>query len=77
VDALPIIIALDVGEQFAPGLVPGRPSSLVDELDLEGMEEALRRGIIVTTVYSMVGMTKSAPVRMPVGQRVVMVFRRV
>ena len=27
--------------------------------------------------YSMVGMTKSAPARMPVGQRVVMVFRRV
>lgn len=52
VDALPIIVSLDVGEQVAPGLVPGRPSSLVDELDLMCMEEALHRGIIVTTAGS-------------------------
>ena len=36
VDALPIVVALDVGEQVAPGFVPGCPSSLVSELDLEG-----------------------------------------
>jgi len=47
VDALPIVVALNVGEQVASSLVPGRPSSLVDELDLEGMEEALHRGVIL------------------------------
>lgn len=36
-DALPIVIALDVGEQVASGLVPCRPSSLVGEFDLEGI----------------------------------------
>ena len=44
-DALPIVVALDVGEQVASGLVPGRPSSLVDEFDLEGMKEAFHRGV--------------------------------
>lgn len=47
-DTLPIVVALDVGEQVAPGLIPGRPSSLVDEFDLEGVEEAFHRGVVVT-----------------------------
>ena len=51
-DALPIVVALDEGEQVASGLVPGRPSSLVDELDLVVVEEALHRGINVTTAGS-------------------------
>jgi hypothetical protein len=45
-DALPIVVALDVSEQVASGLVPGSPSSLMDELDLERVEEALQRSII-------------------------------
>ncbi len=44
---LPIVVALDVGEQIAPRFIPGRPSSLLDELDFKGVEEALHRGIIV------------------------------
>ncbi|GJD63381.1 hypothetical protein MPEAHAMD_3548 [Methylobacterium frigidaeris] len=39
-DALSSTIAFDVGEQVAPGLIPVRPSSLVDEFDSEGVEEA-------------------------------------
>ena len=42
VDALRIVVAFDVGEQVASGLVPGRPSSLVNEFDLESMEEGKR-----------------------------------
>lgn len=46
-NALPIGVALDVSEQFASCLVLGRPPSLMDELKLEGEEEALHRSIIV------------------------------
>lgn len=37
VDALPIALAFDVGEQVASGRVPSRPSALVDEFDREGV----------------------------------------
>ena len=37
-DALPIVVAFDVSEQVASGLVPGRPLSLVDKFDLESVE---------------------------------------
>ena len=62
-DALPIVVALDEGEQVASGLVPRRPSSLVDELDLEVVEEALHRGINVTIAGSAHGGR-----RLPVGE---------
>ena len=48
VDALPIVVAFDVGEQVASGLVPGRPSSLVNEFDPESMEEAFHGSVVVT-----------------------------
>ena len=51
-DALPIVVSFDGGEQVASGLVPGRPSALVDEFDLEGVEEALHRGVVATAVRS-------------------------
>jgi hypothetical protein len=44
-DALPIDVAVDVGEQVAASLVPGRPSSLVNEFDLKSMEEALHGNV--------------------------------
>ena len=46
-DALPVVVAFDVGEQVASGLVPGRPPALVDEFDLQGMEEALHGSVVV------------------------------
>lgn len=46
-DALPIVVALDVSEQVASRLIPSCPSSLMDELDVEGVEEALHWGVIV------------------------------
>ncbi len=49
---LNIVIAFDVGEQVPSGLVPGRPSSLVDEFDLEGVEEAFHRGVVVAAAGS-------------------------
>ena len=45
---LPIVVALNVREEIAPGLVPGRPPPLVDKFHLQGVGEALHRGIIVT-----------------------------
>jgi len=49
VDALPIVVAFDISEQVASGFVPGRPSSLVDEFHLQGVEEAFHRRIVVAT----------------------------
>ena len=42
VDAPSIVVAFDVGEQVAPGMVPRGPASLVDEFDFQRMEEALQ-----------------------------------
>ncbi len=41
VDPLPIVVAFEVSEQVATGLVACGPSLLVDEFDLERMKEAL------------------------------------
>lgn len=46
-EPLSIVVALDVSEQVVSGLIPGRPSSLVDDSDLEGVEEALHRGVVL------------------------------
>ncbi len=40
-DALPIVVALDVSKQVASPLILGCPLSLMDELNLEGMEKNL------------------------------------
>ena len=42
------MVALDIREQIAFGVRAGCPSTLVSEFDLEGVEEAFHRGIIVT-----------------------------
>src|SRR5215208_3653203 len=47
VDPLPIIVALHVSEEIAPRLVARGPAALMNELDLEGVEEALHRGIVI------------------------------
>ena len=47
-DALPIVVALDVSEQVALRLISGYPSPLMYELDLEGVEEALHRSTVVS-----------------------------
>lgn len=48
VDAPPVIVALDIGEPASSGVFAGRPSLLMDELDLEGVEGALHRSIVIT-----------------------------
>ena len=45
-----IVVALDVGEQIALGVIVGGPSALADEFDLEGVEEAFHGCIIVATL---------------------------
>jgi hypothetical protein len=45
---LAIVKDLDVLEDFLLGFFPGPILSMVGQLDLEGAEEALRRGIIPT-----------------------------
>lgn len=40
VDALPIVVAFDVGEQVASGLIPRRSSSMGNEFHVQGLEEA-------------------------------------
>ncbi len=44
-----IVLAFNIGEQVASGLVPGCPRSLVDEFDLEGVKEALHRSVVIAT----------------------------
>lgn len=46
-DTLPIGLALAVSEQAALRLLSVCPSPLVDELDLEGVAEALHRAAVV------------------------------
>ena len=46
-DALPVVVAFDIREQIAPGLVAGCPAPVMDELDLERVEEPLHRRIVV------------------------------
>src|ERR1700733_12694196 len=41
VDPSSVVIAFDVGEQVASGLVAFRPVTLVDEFDLQRVQEAL------------------------------------
>ena len=48
-NALPIIVALDIAEQVPPRLLSGSPAALMDQLYLQGVKERLHRGIIVTT----------------------------
>src|SRR5215208_3007692 len=47
VDPLPIVVSLHVSEEIAPRLVARGPAALMNELDLEGVEEALHRGIVI------------------------------
>lgn len=47
VDPPSIIVALAIREQATSGLFAGRPSLLVDELDLQGVEEAFHGRIVV------------------------------
>ena len=42
-----IVEALDEGEDIALGLGTGLVVAMVNELSLEGMEEALHRGVVV------------------------------
>ncbi len=51
-----IVVALDVGEQLALGLSMGGEAALVDELDLEGADEALHGGV----AYRMPGPSSSS-----------------
>ena len=46
VQPLAIVKALDVFEDFTPGLSSGVPLSLVDQFELEGREEALRDCVV-------------------------------
>ena len=73
-DALSLVSAL------GPPSCGGSPPHEGGTIPVDGHRRAIggksRRSVIVRA-YSMVGMTKSAPARMPVGQRVVMVLRRV
>jgi transposase len=46
-DPLPIVVALHIREEVTPGLVLGRPLPLVHEFHLQGVKEALHRGIII------------------------------
>ena len=46
--AVPVVIGFDVSEQGLPRFSLRRPSAPMDEFDLEGVEEAFHRGIIVT-----------------------------
>ena len=43
----PVVVAFNVSEQVASSVVPGGPSSLLNVLDLRGMEEALRQSVVV------------------------------
>jgi hypothetical protein len=47
VDALPIIVALDIAEQIPPRLLSGGPAALMNQLHLQRMEERLHRGIVI------------------------------
>jgi hypothetical protein len=47
VDASTIMVAFDVAEQVTPCFIAGGPAVLVDELDLEGVEEAFHGGVPV------------------------------
>src|SRR5829696_3731775 len=47
VDPPPVVVALDIGEEIAVRLVPGRPALLVNEFDLQRVEEDLHRRIVV------------------------------
>ena len=52
VDPPSVVVAFDVGEQVASCLVPGRPSSLMSEFDLQGVKEAFHRSVVVTAASS-------------------------
>jgi hypothetical protein len=45
VHPLSVVVALHVSEEVAPGLIARGPAALMDELNLQGMEKALRRGV--------------------------------
>src|SRR5215212_3378877 len=47
VHPLPIVVSLHVSEEIAPRLVARSPAALMNELDLEGVEEALHRGVVI------------------------------
>ena len=46
-DPSPVIVALDIREQIASGILAGRPSPLVDDFNLERVEEAFHGRIVV------------------------------
>src|SRR3954454_3618920 len=43
-DALSVVVALDVAEQIPPCLLAGRPASLMNQFDLQRIEERLHWG---------------------------------
>jgi len=49
VHAVSVMVALDISEQRLSRLGLCRPSALMDQFDLEGVEEARHRGVIVAT----------------------------
>ena len=44
-NALPTVVAFNVREQITLRFVASRPEVVMDELDFEGVEETLHRGI--------------------------------
>ena len=46
-DALPAVTGVDIGDWIASGLVLGRPSSLVDEFNLQVAEAAFHGSVVV------------------------------
>lgn len=47
-----IVEALDEGEDIAPGFASALVFAMMNELSLQGMEEALHRGIVVAVSFA-------------------------
>jgi len=52
VEAPGVIEAFDVGEQVASRLVSGSVDAVVGPLDLQGVEEALHRGVVEAVTFA-------------------------